>query len=356
MGEPGKAPAGWYDDGAGSLRYWDGDSWTEHTSAREFVPPPLPPDSTPTLPESTPLGASSGWVPPASAQGEWATQASPVPSAVATTTVAATPRGVAPTAQRRRTSVIGIIALAIAVVGFVLVCIPVTMIAGLVLLPAAVVLAIVSLGLRGAEWSAVTALPLAILGLIVGVVVFIVNVAGTITEAVGEAPIPTVEAPQPTVDPEPESTAEPDEIEGPVKGDFPGMIAPTSPSVPFGQTIAWEDGVTMTVTPPETYVPTEFATGDGANNVVFTLTITNGSPDAISLLTYSQVTSAGQPGAIVFDVLDSGEEISAEPSGILEPGQSVTWREAWAVADPNAITLLDSPTVDHVEVTFTNEQ
>lgn len=26
-----QAPAGWYDDGRGALRYWDGVAWTEHT-------------------------------------------------------------------------------------------------------------------------------------------------------------------------------------------------------------------------------------------------------------------------------------------------------------------------------------
>lgn len=26
-----QAPAGWYDDGRGALRYWDGAAWTEHT-------------------------------------------------------------------------------------------------------------------------------------------------------------------------------------------------------------------------------------------------------------------------------------------------------------------------------------
>lgn len=31
-------PAGWYPDGAGGQRYWDGASWTEHTAAPTPVP------------------------------------------------------------------------------------------------------------------------------------------------------------------------------------------------------------------------------------------------------------------------------------------------------------------------------
>jgi hypothetical protein len=34
------APAGWYDDGNGGLRYWDGAAWTEHTAPS--TPPGAP--------------------------------------------------------------------------------------------------------------------------------------------------------------------------------------------------------------------------------------------------------------------------------------------------------------------------
>ena len=119
----------------------------------------------------------------------------------------------------------------------------------------------------------------------------------------------------------------------------------------------WDDGVGMSVSQPEPYVPTEFASGGSLpNDVVVTLTITNGSDASIAMLPYSEVTSGGQPTTIIFDLLDSGEQIGAAPSGALEPGQSVSWREAWSVADPNAITVTNSPTVDHAVVSFTNEQ
>lgn len=32
-------PAGWYDDGHGSQRWWDGQQWTEHTAASQTPPP-----------------------------------------------------------------------------------------------------------------------------------------------------------------------------------------------------------------------------------------------------------------------------------------------------------------------------
>ncbi|MEQ6898314.1 DUF2510 domain-containing protein [Microbacterium sp. KR10-403] len=33
------APAGWYNDGAGAIRYWNGSAWTSHTAAQHAMPP-----------------------------------------------------------------------------------------------------------------------------------------------------------------------------------------------------------------------------------------------------------------------------------------------------------------------------
>lgn len=43
---------GWYDDGSGRLRYWDGANWTEHTAER-YAPP---------APASGPRPAAGRWV------------------------------------------------------------------------------------------------------------------------------------------------------------------------------------------------------------------------------------------------------------------------------------------------------
>ena len=126
-------------------------------------------------------------------------------------------------------------------------------------------------------------------------------------------PVATAEATQDEADPSPE----PEPIEEPPLG----LIPAASATATFGETMLWDDGVGMSVSPPEPYVPTEFASGASLpNNVVFTLTITNGSDASIALLPYSEIMSGGQPASIIFDFLDSGEEISAEPSSVLEPG------------------------------------
>ena len=39
----GKTPAGWYDDGSGRQRYWDGQQWTVY--APEPAAPPFPPSA-----------------------------------------------------------------------------------------------------------------------------------------------------------------------------------------------------------------------------------------------------------------------------------------------------------------------
>ncbi|MFS0714234.1 DUF2510 domain-containing protein [Microbacterium sp. 2P01SA-2] len=54
----GSTPPGWYDDGHGSLRWWDGSQWTEHTHAPvEAAPAPQPeaaPQEPPAVTEEPP--------------------------------------------------------------------------------------------------------------------------------------------------------------------------------------------------------------------------------------------------------------------------------------------------------------
>ena len=87
---------------------------------------------------------------------------------------------------RRRTNVVGIIALVVAVIGFIFACVPGALILGWIMLPIAFVLSLVGLFLRDrARWTAITALIVSIVGTIVGVLVFFFAVVNAFDESFG---------------------------------------------------------------------------------------------------------------------------------------------------------------------------
>lgn len=135
-------PAGWYDDGTGTntQRYWDGAQWTDATQ--------------------------------------------PAPNAAASPAVA--PADGAPSTGPKQRNLLGIVALAIAAVGFIFACIPGALIVGWVLLPIAFILAIVALFLKGkGKALALTALIVSIVGTVIGFVVFLTVVTTSFDNAFG---------------------------------------------------------------------------------------------------------------------------------------------------------------------------
>jgi hypothetical protein len=91
-----------------------------------------------------------------------------------------------PTKVKKQRNVVGLIALIVAVLGFVFACIPGALIVGWILLPIAFVLSLVSLFLKDkAKWMGVTALLLSIVGTIVGVAVFFSVLATSVDDAIG---------------------------------------------------------------------------------------------------------------------------------------------------------------------------
>lgn len=160
MSDPNTAPAGWYDDGTGGKRYWDGAAWTENT---------LP-------------AAASGS--PSAEQGDAATAAPAAPAAPAAAQTFAAAGGEPPTGGGKPHP-LAWVALAVAVIGFIFACIPGALIVGWVLLPIAFVLSIVALFVKGARWPAITGLILSVLGTVVGFVVFFTVVSTSFDEAFG---------------------------------------------------------------------------------------------------------------------------------------------------------------------------
>lgn len=140
MTSPNDTPAGWYDDGSGRQRWWDGQQWG-HFAEAAYAP---------TL------------------------TAEPVAFA------AADPAGAAP----KKLNVLALVSAIVAGIGFIFACIPGALIVGWILLPIAFVISIIALFLKGdKKWLAFIGLGLSILGTIVGVVVFL----GVIATSVGSA-------------------------------------------------------------------------------------------------------------------------------------------------------------------------
>lgn len=191
-------PAGWYDDGSGVQRWWDGSGWTEHVApdaapalapAPESTEPEILPFAPPyTLPtESGAAGASAGSAPvqnhPAAVsvtgyQGSsypgvmpqnpgYPGSAFPPPGAGAFAAGAPFPQAIP-----RPFPWVGLSGLVAAFLGTVLACVPPVAILGWVLLGVGFVLSLVSLFLRARKWAGIAGL---------GVVVFGALLAFTIT-------------------------------------------------------------------------------------------------------------------------------------------------------------------------------
>lgn len=357
-------PAGWYDDGRGQRRYWDGTQWTEHTaplaSAGAYDPgaaATAAANQSATLPYETqrstdPYAATTPYsiAPGAVGAGAGAGAAGGAGAAdpYAPYGAAGAPGGPAggPGTEPRKVNVLGIVALALAVVGFILACIPFVQVVAWIVLPIAFVLSLVALFLEGRKWPAITGLVVSVLGGIVGALVFAFVTVGVLGQIADSGVI------QDQIERELEEefgTPVPtqDEGEAPDAGTVDGLA--------FGDTMTWDDGVSMTVSEPEPYTPSDLSAGaDQAEDLVFTLTITNDSTENVQPVVLSTLSSGGTEATRIFDVGAEGGQVGIPPTTAILPGESITWREAWSVADAASLTMQTAPSFQYESVVFTN--
>lgn len=216
-------PAGWYDDGSGRQRWWDGQQWTENfapetgapesgaaeTGTPESAPEVAAPEvaaadqaaaesqtsAYPTYPVADPAQPAAGYAGTAPAYpGAAASGGYPVTSAYAQQPAPEGPK---------KLSVLGLVGLGLSVLGTILVFIPVVGFVGFILLAAGFVVSIVSLFLKGKKWPGIAGLSLAVVGTIIGIImafVYLFAIAQGVSSEIENLPSssPSIEATEPS--------------------------------------------------------------------------------------------------------------------------------------------------------------
>jgi hypothetical protein len=136
----------------------------------------------------------------------------------------------------------------------------------------------------------------------------------------------------------------------------PSEEPPTAPANPtFGETYTYENGLAVTVSPPQPYAPSDSAAvGDPAppNFVAFDITVTNGTQanydPAMFTATMQSGSTEGQ------QVFDSANGIGGTPTTTLLPGRESQFRMAFGATDPNDLVLEVAPGFEYESAIFTS--
>lgn len=121
----------------------------------------------------------------------------------------------------------------------------------------------------------------------------------------------------------------------------------------FGETVTWDSGVSLSVSAPAPYTPTEYAAGaiEGHQTVVFEFVLTNGSDETYDPMVYGTASSGGVDAPGVFD---TSANIGFAPTTAVLVGQTIKWQQAYSVLDPANITMEITAGVLFDDAIFTN--
>lgn len=147
-------------------------------------------------------------------------------------------------------------------------------------------------------------------------------------------------------DPEASQAATPEDTVAPPAPEDDGVNA-------FGETFTWADNVSISISAPAPYTPTEYAAGtvDGQETVVFEYVLTNNSDKNLEPLIWATASSGGVEASGVFDV-EAGLDFA--PTTVLLPTQTIKWKQAYSVADVANITMQVNVGFDYDDAIFTN--
>jgi hypothetical protein len=125
------------------------------------------------------------------------------------------------------------------------------------------------------------------------------------------------------------------------------------PTLSFGETATYDDGLALNVSAPKAYKPSEYAAGsEGYSEFVsFTITLVNktGKPFDPAMAMQS-VMSGDAEASSIFD----GDTIGGSPSTKVLNGRTVKWTVAYGVKNPADLTMEIAPSFEHSDTIYTN--
>jgi len=120
----------------------------------------------------------------------------------------------------------------------------------------------------------------------------------------------------------------------------PSKAPETNPH--FGQAYVYDDGLSVSVSAPQPYTPSPNAAGaTAATNLIFTITVKNGTKENFDpSLMLNSLNSGSTAASVITDLQGpQGDVTGFAPQTPLTPGQSVSFKTAYSVADANDLTM-----------------
>lgn len=234
---------------------------------------------------------------------------------------------------KRGNNVLGLIALGASVLGLILGCIPVIFWLGWILMFAGFVMGIIALVQKNkSKWAGITAIAVSVVGSIISLIIVFVMAVSSFDATDGSY----------------SSNSESSSSSSSVSA------APASTTGNIGDTYTWEDGVSVTISQPESFTPDKYFTpkDDSMKDYQkYKITIKNDSDQAVDATLFSMNGISG--GKSVENVY--GEDLERAPSAKIQPGKSVTFTSGFLMEDHNDVSFDVYLDYDRDEVTFIQE-
>jgi uncharacterized protein YceK len=122
----------------------------------------------------------------------------------------------------------------------------------------------------------------------------------------------------------------------------------------FGETASFDDGLSLSMSLPSAYTPTEEAAGiePGQTVLAFEFVVTNNSKEPFDPSTV--LATASSAGTEASGVFDNSNNVGFPPMTAVLPGQTVKWVQAWSVTDINSVNVEVGVGFNHDAQVFTN--